>query len=94
MMKILYVEDDKLYINLVKLILNKNFNIEICNNGIEAVSKILNNGTEYYLVIMDIILPNMNGILAAKNIKNFYPNMPIIALTSRDIDDIKKYKFF
>jgi CheY-like chemotaxis protein len=93
MIKILYAEDDKLFINIVKIMLSNTFEVDIANTGTEAVSKVVNNHN-YDLIIMDIILPVMNGILAAKNIKSIYPNLPIIALTIRDIDDIKKDKNF
>ena len=45
-----------------------------------------------YLILMDIKMPNMNGHEAAKLIKKFRPDLPIIAQSAYALEsEIKKY---
>ena len=50
-------------------------------NGQEAID-ICKNSNDISLVLMDIKMPVMNGITAARLIKEFRPNLPIIAQTA------------
>ena len=59
-------------------------------DGLEAVNKI-NGGAKYDLVLMDIIMPNLDGVSATHLIRQF-DNTPIIAMTSNiRSDDISMY---
>ena len=53
----------------------------------------MNNGAENYnLILMDIIMPNLDGVSATVCIKETRPNIPIIAMTSNiRADDIDMY---
>jgi len=79
---ILIVEDDKASYTLLKFVLKKsNFEIIWVNNGEDAIFACKeNSGIE--LVLMDISLPSISGYGAAKEIKKFNPNLPIIAQTA------------
>lgn len=59
-------------------------------DGLEAVNKI-QDGSKYDLILMDIIMPNLDGVSACHLIRQF-DRTPIIAMTS-DIrsDDIQLY---
>lgn len=51
----------------------------------------LNNGAKYDLVLMDIIMPNLDGVSATHLIRQF-DHTPIIAMTSNiRSDDISMY---
>ena len=51
----------------------------------------MNNGAKYDLVLMDIIMPNLDGVSATHLIRQF-DNTPIIAMTSNiRSDDISMY---
>ena len=51
----------------------------------------MNAGSKYDLVLMDIIMPNLDGISATSLIRNF-DSTPIIAMTSNiRSDDISMY---
>ncbi|KAJ3010077.1 UNVERIFIED_CONTAM: hypothetical protein HDU68_002337 [Siphonaria sp. JEL0065] len=43
--------------------------------------------SHYHLVIMDIMLPSLNGLQATRQIKQFYPDILIIALTCVNIQE-------
>lgn len=59
-------------------------------DGLEAVNKI-NSSTKYDLILMDIIMPNLDGVSATHLIRQF-DNTPIIAMTSNiRSDDISMY---
>ncbi len=81
--KILLVDDDRLNNRILKRLL-KIYNIELdtCERGIECIDKI-NNGEQYDLVLMDIMMPDINGVDTLKKLKsnkNF--NTKVIALTA------------
>ena len=79
---ILIVEDIESSYQLIEAILHKfKMNLLWAKNGEEAVTFCKEN-PEIDLVLMDINLPIMNGYDATKAIKQFRPNLPIIAQTA------------
>lgn len=89
--KILYVEDDQNVITMVKaMLVDKKFKIDVAMNGSEAVTMAFRN--HYDIILTDIMMPVMNGLEAAKTIKNMTPKIPILAVTSYDIVDLSKDK--
>lgn len=49
-------------------------------------------GSKYDLILMDIIMPNLDGVSACHLIRQFDPETPIIAMTSNiRSDDIQLY---
>ncbi|KAN0080519.1 HSF-type DNA-binding domain containing protein [Elaphomyces granulatus] len=64
--------------------------IDTAFDGLEAVGKI-QNGSKYDLILMDIIMPNLDGVSACHLIRQF-DRTPIIAMTSNiRSDDIQLY---
>jgi signal transduction histidine kinase/CheY-like chemotaxis protein len=87
--KILVAEDNKINQIVTKNILKKgNFECDIVENGLEAINAIKTKN--YDLILMDINMPIMSGTDATKKIRKFNSNIPIIALTAADIDEVKK----
>ncbi len=80
-MKILVVDDEELIRNVIKeyLILD-NYEVDEAENGLEATIKVKNN--KYDLIIMDIMMPRMDGFTAVKEIKKNH-NIPCIMLSAR-----------
>ena len=80
--RILIVDDNKLNIKVARRAFNGfNFIIDEASDGIEAINKVKEN--KYDLILMDIMMPNMNGEVALKELqkdRNF--NIPVIALTA------------
>lgn len=78
---ILVVEDTlSQYLLLVALLRKKDFIILHAENGMEAVSMV--KGHRVNLVIMDIVMPGMDGLTATKEIRKFNSDIPIIAVTA------------
>jgi len=79
---ILVAEDVENNFMLLKWILaESNFNIVRASNGEEAV-EVFKSGKHIDLIIMDIKMPKMTGIEAAKLIREIDADIPVIAVTA------------
>ncbi len=86
-MKILIVEDEKLLADSLKIMLeSKGFTVETVYNGID--------GAEYAelgiydLLILDVMMPGMNGFEVARSVRAKRCTTPILMLTARaDLED-------
>ncbi|MCK5293969.1 MAG: response regulator, partial [Arcobacteraceae bacterium] len=89
---ILLVEDNKINQEIVVgLLESSGINIDIANNGQEAVDMF--NENDYELILMDLQMPIMGGIEATKIIRVIDIKIPIIALTANAMkEDIEKTK--
>ncbi|KAF2147258.1 uncharacterized protein K452DRAFT_293715 [Aplosporella prunicola CBS 121167] len=89
--QILLVEDDQTCRRIgSKFLYAFNCSIDSALDGLEAVNK-MNQGSKYDLVLMDIIMPNLDGVSACHLIRQF-DTTPIIAMTSNiRSDDISMY---
>lgn len=94
---ILLVEDNKLNQFVASQFLNKwGARVDIANNGLEALH--LLSKKKYRIVLMDIQMPEMNGIDASKEIRKentmvLQRDIPIIALTANAFQDTKREIF-
>jgi PAS domain S-box-containing protein len=80
--KILIAEDDgSSYLYLESLLSRYSAEIIWAKNGIQAVDMVKRN-KDIDLVLMDIRMPDMNGIEATRIIRNKHPDLPIIAQTA------------
>ena len=77
---ILVAEDEDSNYELVKIVLQKRFRLIRAHNGIEAVN--LNEDERPDLILMDIRMPEMNGLDATRIIKEVNHNTPVIALSA------------
>ena len=86
MANILICDDEKDIVNALKIYLNDpDYVLFEAHNGQEAVDVVKEN--EIHLVLLDIMMPIMNGIEAMSQIRGF-SNVPIILLTAKaQIDD-------
>jgi Response regulators consisting of a CheY-like receiver domain and a winged-helix DNA-binding domain len=79
---ILVVDDDKSIRNLIKVYLeNEGYSVTEAANGAEAL--IMINENEFDLVILDVMMPILDGISACLKIRESY-TMPIIFLSAKD----------
>jgi osomolarity two-component system sensor histidine kinase NIK1 len=91
-LEILLVEDNLLNQRIVTFSLKKyNHNVVIANNGVEAID--LFRERKFDVILMDIMMPVMDGIEATVKIReietseNIERRTPIIALTANTMDN-------
>ena len=77
---ILVAEDEDSNYELVKIVLHKRYRLIRAHNGIEAVT--LNEEEHPDLILMDIRMPEMNGLDATRIIKEVDSSTPVIALSA------------
>ena len=80
MKKILVAEDEDSNYELVKIVLQKRYRLLRARNGIEAVT--INEDERPDLILMDIRMPEMNGLDATRIIKEVTNDTPVIALSA------------
>ncbi|NLL81473.1 MAG: response regulator transcription factor [Tissierellia bacterium] len=77
--KILIIDIDKTFVKGLKYSLEQDdYIIDTCNSGKDAIGKIENN--TYELVLLELEMPDMNGLTICQNIRNI-SSVPIIFLT-------------
>ena len=86
-MRVLVVEDERDLNNIITKYLKKNnFNVDNVFDGEEALDYL--NSTEYDLVILDVMMPKINGYEVLKTMRKENNNTPVLMLTAKDgIDD-------
>ena len=77
---ILVAEDEDSNYELVKIVLQKRYRLLRAHNGIEAVT--INEEEKPNMILMDIRMPEMNGLDATRIIKEVDANTPIVALSA------------
>lgn len=89
--KILIAEDNEInQIVIQSMLEGTNASLTIVDNGKQAVEAAKEK--DFDLILMDIQMPEMDGVEAMKNIINFNKHIPIIALTANVmIDDVADY---
>ena len=90
-MKILVVDDEELLVKGIRFNLqNDGYEIITGSNGAEAVAAAKENAPD--LIILDVMMPEMDGMTACAKIREF-SNVPIILLTAKT-DDMDKLMGF
>ena len=86
-MKILVVDDEKLLVKGIKFNLqNEGYEVECAYDGAAAVE--LARSGNFDLIILDLMMPEVDGLEACMRIREF-SNVPIIMLTARSEDTDK-----
>ncbi len=84
-MRILLVEDEKKLADaLVQGLTQKGYAVDTLDNGEKAYTRISLHHVDYDLVILDLMLPGMDGATICKNVRAHDIIVPILILTARD----------
>lgn len=87
---ILLAEDDDNLGNLLNTVLNsKGFSSFWVKNGLDALDFFKNNSTKIDLLIMDVMMPGMDGFNVAINIRKIDKTKPIVFLTAKNLNQDK-----
>lgn len=85
MIKILIADDQELIRQSLSIILGNEKDFEVTDtvsNGVEVVRSVRKNRPD--VILMDIRMPEMDGVVCTQIIKENYPNIKIIILTTFD----------
>jgi heavy metal response regulator len=84
-MRILFVEDDRSIVRFVKKGLSENsYTVDVAFDGEEGLDLALHRG--YDLIILDILLPKMDGREVLKRLRKMEIQTPVIFLTAKDTE--------
>lgn len=83
-MKILVVEDETLIANLIKtgLEMEEDCQVDLAFDGTTGLAKAVSDS--YDLIILDLMLPEIDGLEILKCLRKKSLSMPIMMLTARD----------
>lgn len=87
LVNVLFVEDEAKIANFVRSGLKEQgFVVDYCDNGDEGYIRALDN--EYDAIVLDIMLPGLDGLSILKQLRQKGRNAPVILLTARnELDD-------
>jgi signal transduction histidine kinase/DNA-binding response OmpR family regulator len=82
-LKILVAEDNLFNQRIVQNIFKRiGYDIDLANNGNEAIQKFKEKN--YDIIFMDLIMPELNGFDATKELKHYDKTCPVIAMTANN----------
>ena len=83
MADILVIEDDKAIQNLLKIALKQeNHTVAAVRTAREGIDYVVKNIVD--LIVLDLGLPDMDGINVVETVRGFSENLPIIVVSARD----------
>ena len=82
---ILIVDDDEMNLKRAEMILKKEYDILLAGSGREAIEKAKTEKVD--LILLDIAMPEMNGIETFKRMKEEAVEAPVIFLTASGYED-------
>ena len=78
--RVLVVDDEVVVVNSIrKSLLRRGHNVDEAFNGKEALARIM--AQHYDLVLLDMRMPDLNGLELLPKIKNHRPNLPVVIVT-------------
>ena len=81
MKNVLVIDDDPDMLDAIRVILEgANFSVTTCNDGVEGTQKAREKSFD--LVITDILMPEKEGLETIMELKEFLPELPILAISS------------
>ena len=83
--RILVVDDDGMNLARTKIILGKEYDVLLANSGIEALMKLKSEKVD--MVLLDIDMPEMNGMETFERMKGFAVGIPVIFLTASGLEE-------
>lgn len=87
-MKLLIIEDDKDLSSALQRVLKiEKYDVDAAYDGVEGLDYI--NSSEYDLIIMDVMMPKLDGLSLVKQLRTEGNKTPVLMLTARSMIDDK-----
>jgi two-component system response regulator TrcR len=81
--RVLLVDDERALTNLVRMALRyEGWDVEVAHDGRDAISKFTS--TEPDILVLDIMLPDVDGLQILKRVRAESASTPVLFLTARD----------
>ncbi len=98
---ILYVEDEEFLRAMVQIALEElgSYTLKICSSGMEAIEVASHSQFEPDLILLDVMMPNMDGPTTLKTLRETFPKwntVPVIFMTGKvhSQEDYKKWEYW
>ena len=78
--RLLLVDDEEMFVEyLSKRLIGRKYDVTICLSGEDALKKVRNN--DFDVVILDVLMPGIDGIETLREIKKIKPLIEVVMLT-------------
>ncbi|HLR91676.1 MAG TPA: response regulator transcription factor [Atopostipes sp.] len=86
-MHILMIEDNESVCEMLQMFFEKEeWEVTFIHDGQEGLDEYTNNQEKYDLLILDIMLPSIDGMTICREVREFDTQVPIIMLTAKDTE--------
>jgi len=80
---ILLVDDNRDFVEFLKYLLShRGFDVQCVYGGAECLDAVRRQNFD--LVILDVMMPKMDGLTVCRELKKFVPSLPVFLLTAKD----------
>jgi two-component system response regulator MprA len=84
-MRILVVDDDAaVRESLGRALRLEGYEVELAGDGAEALERLEANGDDHDLVVLDVLMPNVDGLEVCRTLRRTGSRLPVLMLTARD----------
>jgi len=92
MVKILVIDDDKNIRKLMSVVLTKEgFSVIVATDGANALEIMDKESVD--LIIVDVMMPNVNGYEFTENVRSINPKIPILMVSAKQLAEDRKRGF-
>src|SRR5262245_9893759 len=82
-MRVLVIEDDQRMVALIEQSLREEgYEVEVAYDGVKGLS--FATGSHYDVIILDVMLPGLDGLVLVRNLREAGNQTPVLILTARD----------
>jgi two-component system, OmpR family, response regulator MprA len=84
-MRILVVDDDAaVRESLGRALRLEGYDVELASDGLEALERLQGSGDDPDLVVLDVLMPNIDGLEVCRRLRRMGSRLPVLMLTARD----------
>ena len=89
---VLVVDDEALFrTGIVRLLAKRGFEILEADCAKSALAQLANPGTNIDLILVDVVLPNTNGLALAERARDLNPNLKVLLMSGYPIQTLERH---